>query len=276
VRRSQLFLVTGAGLLIAACGGGGGSSTTRPVTLPPVVVPSQPPITIESTGLPVGFQNQPYNFKIAVTVIGIDKTDNSIQGNLPLGIALTNNTILSGTPTQSGTFKFTYTVANSANSTVKAFKDFTMEILPPATVRNDALASATQLVCCGTLSASLSPYSTAAGAAAPDQDYYKITANPGDKISIDAVAIGTAIDTDTVIEVIDVNGSRMNVCNTPQATTGFNHPCLNDDINPGIIRNSHLEIQLPPTSGVFVVHVLDWLGRARPEMTYELRTAKLP
>jgi hypothetical protein len=266
-----------AGLLIAACGGGGGSSTTRPVTPPPVVAPSQPPITIESTGLPFGFQNQPYNFKIAVTVIGIDKTDNSIQGNLPLGITLTNNTILSGTPTQSGIFKFTYTVANSANSTVKASKDFTMEILPPATVRNDALASATQLVCCGTLSASLSPYSKATGVAATDQDFYKITANPGDKISIDAVAIGTAIDTDTVIEVVDVNGSRMNVCNTPQSTTNnFSSACLNDDINPGIIRNSHLDIQLPSTSGVFAVHVLDWLGRARPEMTYELRTVKLP
>jgi hypothetical protein len=112
--------------------------------------------------------------------------------------------------------------------------------------------------------------------ARPDQDFYRITANPGDRISVDAAAKGIEVDTDTVIELMDVNGARLTTCKTPQASTSFNQPCMNDDIDTGVIHDSHLDVQLPANSGVFVVHVLDWAGRARPEMRYELKLAKLP
>lgn len=274
MKRIHLLAVALTASLVSACGGGGGSSSPA---RPPVVTPSQPPITltISSTGLRVGTIGSQYSDTVVASASSGDVTITA-QGSLPPGITLGNAGVLDGFPTQAGIFPVTFVATSALTPSITTSKSLTIQVVQKGTVRNDTLAAATQLACCGTVRASLSPYSTASGVAAPDQDYYKITANPGDKISIDAVAIGTVIDTDTVIEVLDVNGSRMNVCNTPQATTGFNHPCLNDDINPGIIRNSHLDIQLPATSGVFVVHVLDWLGRARPEMTYELRTVKLP
>jgi hypothetical protein len=274
MKRIHLLVIAVTASFIPACGGGGSSSSS---SQKPVVTPSQPSITvtIASAGLRVGTIGSPYSDTVVASASSGDLSITA-QGSLPPGITLGSAGVLDGFPTQPGTFPVTFVATSALTPSISTSKTLTIQVVQKGTVRNDTLAAATQLVCCGTVRASLSPYSTASGVAAPDQDYYKISANPSDKISIDAVAIGTAIDTDTVIEVVDVNGSRMNVCNTPQATTGFNHPCLNDDINPGIVRNSHLEIQLPPTSGVFVVHVLDWLGRARPEMTYELRTAKLP
>lgn len=269
------------GGLLTACGGGGSSSSTPPTTtvLPPIQ-PSSPPSTafvrIDSTGVDVGFLNQPYNFKILATSQLINRTQTSVSGNLPPGITYSTQ-VLSGTPTQAGVYTFTYTITNADDPTMTASRQFTLQILAAGgTVRNDSIASATQLVCCVNLKASLSPYSKASGVVAPDQDYYQFTANAGDHISVTTTAIGTEIDTDTVIEILDVNGTRMTTCKTPQANTAFNQSCLNDDINPGVVRGSHLDVQLPSTSGVFVVHVLDWAGRARPEMTYELETVKLP
>jgi hypothetical protein len=271
MKRIQLFVIALTAALICACGGGGSSSRS---STPVVSQPSTPTISITTTGLHAATQNQPFS-----DAIGVNTTSTftvSAQGALPPGLSVSSSGSISGTPTQTGLFPITFTATSSTNSAVTTSKSLTIQVVTAGTVRNDTLAAATQLACCGTISASLSPYSKASGVAAPDQDYYQITANPSDRISIDAVAIGTAVDTDTVIEILDANGARMNVCKTPQATASFTNACLNDDINPGVIRNSHLDIQLPATSGVFVVHVLDWAGRARPEMTYELRTVKLP
>jgi hypothetical protein len=267
-------------VLIASCGGGSGSSaSTPPIAVTPPPPPPPPPPTsfvrVDSTGVDVGFLNQPYNFQIAATAEGVNFVQTSVAGSLPPGIAFSTN-VLSGTPTQTGVFVFTYTISNRDQPTMTASRQFTLQILPSGgMVRNDSIAAATQLVCCVNIKASLSPYSKASGVVAPDQDYYRMTANAGDRISVTTTAIGTAIDTDTVIEILDVNGTRMTTCKTPQASAAFNQSCLNDDINPGIVRGSHLDVQLPASSGVFIVHVIDWEGRARPEMTYELDTAKL-
>jgi hypothetical protein len=256
---------------LTACGGGGGSSSTAPTTFTPA--PVQPSITIVSASLLIGFVNQPYADTVVATTSSGASYTITAQGSLPPGLALTNGNVLQGTPTQTGVFPVTFTATSTTLTTTKTL---TIQIVNPGTVRNDSLASATPLVCCGNVRASLSPYSKATGVVAPDQDYYRFTANAGDRISVTTTAIGTEIDTDTVIEILDVNGTRMTTCKTPQVTTAFSQPCLNDDINPGIVRGSHLDVQLPATSGVFIVHVLDWAGRARPEMTYELDTSKLP
>ena len=269
---SRVVFVVSLGLLITACGGGGGSSSSAPAT---VASPALPTISITNTGLLVGFVNQPYAGQITTTV-ALPNFTVTTQGTLPPGLRVSNLGELMGTPTQAGNFPVTFTATSASNSSVTTSKTFSIQIVNPGTVRNDSLASATPLACCGSLQASLSPYAKATGVVAPDQDYYRFTANAGDRISVTTTAIGTAIDTDTVIEITDVNGTRMTICKTPQGNTAFNQSCLNDDINPGIVRGSHLVVQLPSTSGVFVVHVLDWAGRARPEMTYELDTVKLP
>jgi hypothetical protein len=232
-------------------------------------------VRVDSQSVDFGIVNVPYQFQIAGTAIGVNRVATSIQGTLPPGISLTNAT-LSGTPTKTGVYQFTYTISDADKPAIAASRDFTLQILSPGTVRNDSLASATALACCGNIHASFSPYSTAAGVAKPDQDFYRITATPSQRVSVDAVAIGTSVDTDPLIEILDANGARMTTCKTPQISTSFTQSCMNDDVDPGIIRGAHLDVQLPGTSGVFVVHVLDWGGRARPEMTYQLKMAKLP
>ncbi len=270
VRFAAVAIVSG---FLIACGGGGSSSST---VLTTVTSPSQPAtITITTAGLFVGFVNQPYAGQIT-TSLPLPQFTVTTQGTLPPGIRVSNLGELVGTPTQAGNFAVTFTAARADNSSVTAAKTLLIQILNPGTVRNDSLASATPLACCGNLRASLSPYSKATGVVAPDQDYYQFTASAGDRISVSTFAVGQEIDTDTVIEILDVNGTRMTTCKTPQASIAFNQSCLNDDVDPGVVRGSHLDVQLPNTSGVFVVHVLDWAGRARPEMTYELDTAKLP
>jgi len=277
-RLMRCIAVLGAGTAMVACGGGGGSSSTAPTAV--VTQPTQPTasVGVSTTAVDIAFLNQHYLYSISVTNSGATNVQTSVTGSLPPGIAFTSsNNTLSGTPTQVGVFNFTFTIKSADNAAVTASRQFTIQVLSGAgTVRNDTLASATPLACCMNIHASFSPYSKASGAAAADQDYYRITANAGDRISIDAIGLPSVIDTDTVLEIVDVNGTRMATCRTPQTNTGFNQPCLNDDINTGIVRNSHLEVQLPASSGVFVVHVLDWGGRARPEMFYDLRMFKLP
>lgn len=267
--------IAGLVLLIAACGGGGGSSSSSGNNL--VSAPSTPAVSLSTTGLAVGFQGQPYGDTL-FAASGKAPYTYSAQG-LPPGITLVNQGVqgnLSGTPTQTGSFPVTITVTDSSSPPTTASRQLNLSILSIQTVRNDTLANANVLACCGTIRASFSPYSKASGVAAPDQDLYRFTANPGDRISVDAVAIFTQVDTDTYLQILDVNGAVMTSCKTPTFASSFSQACVNDDINPGVIRNSHLDVQLPQTSGVFIVRVLDLYGRARPEMTYELRTVKLP
>jgi hypothetical protein len=226
----------------------------------------------------VGVQGTPYETVFPATAFFMP-VRYSLEGTLPAGLHYNSGNYIDGLPTETGVFPLTVTVTDSATPPQTVSKTFSLVIIPQQTVRNDSLASANNIACCGLIHASFSPYSKASGVAAPDQDYYRFTANPGDRISIDAFAVGpqpAPIDTDTVLEIVDANGTRMTTCKTPQANTAFNQSCLNDDIDPGIVRGSHLDVQLPASSGVFVVHVLDWGGRARPEMTYDLRTVKLP
>lgn len=271
----RFLIASVAAILLTSCGGGGSSKSSTPTNT--FTQPAQPTITIVTSGLHVGVVNQPYSDSIGATVSnGAGSVTVTAQGTLPPGLSVSSSGGISGTPTQTGVFPLTFTATSATNSSVTASKALTLQIVAAGTVRNDALASATALACCGTIRASFSPYAKASGVAAADQDLYKITATAGDRISVDAVAIGTAIDTDTFMQILDASGALMATCKTPQANASFNQVCVNDDVNPGVVRGSHLDVQLPQSSGVFVVRVLDLYGRARPEMTYELRTVKLP
>jgi hypothetical protein len=52
----------------------------------------------------------------------------------------------------------------------------------------------------------------------------------------------------------------------------FDDPCINDDIEVGVNRDSKLEFQVPGASGTvtFYLHVLDWRGDARPDFLYQI------
>ena len=76
---------------------------------------------------------------------------------------------------------------------------------------------------------------------------------------------------DTVIELLDQTGTRLNACAKP----GFTSPCLNDDLDSST-TDSALDIQVPGPASTNVpiyLHVLDWRGNARPDMTYSLQVS---
>jgi len=256
--------------LAMSCGGGGGGSS-QSVQPQPITVP----LSMQTIALSVGVVNTTYQDQIVMQG-GTSPYHFTVQGTLPPGLTLSSDGHLTGMPTSAGTFDFSVVGSDSAGSAQSVTKSFTIPVAGHQTVRNDSVADATPLPCCATLHASLSPYSTAAGVVKPDQDYYRVTAHAGDRISVESDAVATEVDTDTVLEILDENGSSMITCRVPQGTQFFSF-CENDDILPGVNPNSRLDVQLSPTgSGVFIVHVRDFGGRARPEMTYDLKLTKLP
>jgi hypothetical protein len=90
---------------------------------------------------------------------------------------------------------------------------------------------------------------------------------------------------DPVIEIVNNGGVRHTTCKdpgddspppglgiTPDATPNeFDDPCINDDINLGVDRNSQLQFQ-NTTGGTITVfiRVLDWRGDARPDLLYQI------
>ena len=118
------------------------------------------PLQITTASLPNGAVNVPYSATVAATG-GIPPYTWSIaSGNLPNGLMLdTNNGVISGTPSASGTFNFTVQVADSQSPAGTTTKDFSITIAQ-VLVNNTILPSGIQTV----------PYSatlTASGGTSP-------------------------------------------------------------------------------------------------------------
>ncbi len=191
------------------------------------------------------------------------------NGSLPPGLQLNTSTgEVSGTPNTLGNYTFYGQVVDSASQS--AYSIFTILVDTPLG-RNDTIAKAT-VIGTGYTSATLSPYADPVDTANPDTDYYKIYANPGSTVDIRVSRTYDVLD--PVLELVDANGSRLNTCNLPPNFTGnFTSSCLNDDINPGIDRDSELEFKPSGNQGtqtIFYAHVLDWRGDARPDMLYTI------
>jgi hypothetical protein len=142
--------------------------------------------------------------------------------------------------------------------------------------RNDSIATATPLSN-GTYLASISPYADPPnGVGNPDSDYYKLTANPDAIVTVETMAkrLNPPSQLDSVIEIVDASGTRLTTCSPVTSTTGpFDQPCMDDDIQTGIVQDSKLTLQIPSgASGpqTFFVRVLDFRGDARPDLVYTL------
>lgn len=228
----------------------------------------------------------PYSFSVSM-------------GALAPGLQLNANTgEISGTPTTAGLYQFNLTATDATVPDQFTFvKPYSMLVTAaPLPARNDSLANATPIVP-GTYVASLSPYTDAAGNAAPDQDYYVMTGNVGEVYvigvgadctlwqSVNNPGGGTA-PTDPALEILDGTGTRMMTCNDPVAdnppagapiakgTGTFTDACINHgaSANP---NNAYVTIQLPPGSNQQIyIHVFDFEGRARPDFIYSLDVEK--
>ena len=199
-------------------------------------------------------------------------------GALSTGLTLnTGSGAISGTPTVEGTSNFTLRVVDSGTG---SFAQSTSQPLSltikaaGALGRNDTPATATPLSN-GTYRASISPFvdPPTATTANPDSDFYTVTANPGAIVTIEITAdrLFPFSPLDSVIEIVDASGARLNLCSPPSAPQGpFVQPCMNDDMNFSTL-DSKLFLQVPGSASgpqTFFLRVLDFRGDARPDLIY--------
>jgi hypothetical protein len=199
------------------------------------------------------------------------------SSTLPAGLALDRSTgKVSGTPTVSNNYSFSVTATDS-NSPAQNATQFFNVIVGPAIGRNDSPTTATAIDN-GSFQASISPYiDPPNGVPTPgDNDYYKLTSLGGAIVHVETTAKRQSINNplDTVIEIVDANGQRLNTCRQPGDTsTTFTGNCINDDISASPhVQDSAIDFQVGNVT-TFYVHVFDWRGDARPDMTYTLQVS---
>lgn len=195
-----------------------------------------------------------------------------VTGSLPAGLNLNPATgEISGTATTVETTTFTVQVADPTTSIPQTAQlPMTWNVVANPG-RNDTIATATPLSN-GRYAATLSPAD--AGGFAPDHDYYRVTANAGAVVRVETFAnrLGTPSPLDTVIEIVDASGTRLNACSAfgPFSLSG---PCMNDDEFGTFSMDSRLFFQVPGAAGTtttFYMRVLSWDGQARPDYRYEV------
>lgn len=237
-----------------------------------------------------GVLNQAFQFPV-LAIGGTPPYHFSISyGALPAGVALDPNSgAISGTPTIAGFSEFTVRVDDGTKpNAFRAEKRYTMLVtsapLPP---RNNTSADATEIFP-GHYDASLSPYADADGNAAPDHDYYVLTANAGEVYQVAVSGMSSAgtysAVTDPALEIVDRTGTPLMTCNDPLADNppadapfpkgagNFTDACMN--YHTDWTDASRLDIKVPEGATEFFIHVFDFMGRARPDATYTLYVGK--
>lgn len=250
------------------------------VTAKVTVVVIPPPLQV-ALSLPTQvFRNRPFSGRI-VAIGGVPPYKFTLAGgSLPPGfnpIEL-NTGRVSGTPTTLGPYFFGVNVSDSNTPAQTTGNNFFMNVVDPIG-RNDTIATATPIND-GAFTASISPYIDPPDNAplVADNDYYKLVSLAGSTVHIETQAqrLPFANPLDTVIEVVDGNGTRLSTCRLPGSTGAtFASACIDDDIpgSPGTL-DSALDLKVPgapSTTTTFYVHVIDWRGDARPDMAYVLQ-----
>jgi len=246
-------------------------SVTLNVTPTPVSVLGNPlspaPVNVMyHSQIPISGGTPPYTLAIS-------------SGSLPPGLTFDGTAgYIDGTPTQIGTFNFTVTGTDSSQPQQSGTANDFIQIRK-ALGRNDSIATATPLGNSANVNIpvvlSISPYIDPINAATPnpDTDYYRLVASAGSIVHVETFAQRSwGVDTlDSVIELLDGNGSRLQSCVQPTYTAS----CLNDDIDTTTL-DSALDLKVPGATGTqmtFYAHVFDWRGDARPDMQYYLNVS---
>lgn len=116
-------------LFLAGCSGSNLQTNQPPPPPPPV---SPPPLQITSTTLPNGEVEKAYQATLAATGGTPPYTWEITSGTLPPGLALAASGVISGTPTQAGTFPTSFRAQDSATPTPAATAvTFAMNVVPP-------------------------------------------------------------------------------------------------------------------------------------------------
>ena len=113
--------------------------------------------------------------------------------------------------------------------------------------------------------ASISPSGHPNSVFSPDEDYYQITTTAASTVTVDIDAQENGSTLDSVIEIVGANGVPLATC-----APNFNSVCIDDDETPGSNLDSLLQIQVAGAT-TFYVHVVEWRGDARPDLTYTIQ-----
>jgi hypothetical protein len=256
---------------------GGPEIITRDYT---ITVRERPPVIV-TTLVPAGIVGSPYDFTLAADGGQPPYTWGPLS--VPGLTFDVNSGHFTGTPTTAGDFGLALSLQDSSNPPQSAFIGLTLPINAVALGRNDSIATATPV---GNVSfrASLSPFVNGSGIAAPDTDYYVATADGGAtvSISVSAVALSGPTSIDPVLEIVNAAGQRLTTCRNQGSDDGvtgaidstpiaFDDVCLIDDNILGVDLNANLGLLIPPgMPQTFYIHVSNYPGDARPDLTYNL------
>ena len=231
-----------------------------------------PPFGLANVQAPTAPIDVPYHSQVSISGGTPPYTLAITSGSLPAGLSLDPASgYIDGTPTQIGTFNFAVTGTDTSQPQQSFTTSDSIQIRA-ALGRNDSIATATPLGNNPNNNplASISPYEDPTNATTPnpDTDYYRLIAVAGGVVHVETVAqrAWTRTRLDTVIELLDGNGLRLQGCGAPAYTSS----CLNDDIN-ATTTDSALDVQVPGALGTqttLYLHVFDWRGNARPDMQY--------
>lgn len=228
---------------------------------------------VTTSELPKVLQNRPVDLELK-TIGGTGPFTWSLaSGSLPAGLTINTSGHITGTPTAVGISTFDVKVDDAGPPVQSATATLSLEVVA-SLGRNDTIATAT-LLSNGQFPASISPMVDPPGAAPnPDVDVYKLTANPGAVVRIEIFAdrLTPPSPMDSVVEVVDASGTRLQTCGYDDFDARTS-PCMNDDINLGVETDSLLFFQADPTASgpmAFYVRVSDWTGGARPDFLYEI------
>jgi Putative Ig domain len=253
---------------------------------PPYIVTQQ--VTLNVTPTPLNMTGAPlspapvnvlYHSQISISGGTPPYSLALTSGSLPPGLTFDGATgFIDGTPTQNGSYNFAITGTDSSNPQQTATANEFVMIRTPLG-RNDSIATATPLGNSQNIQIpilfSISPYIDPVNAATanPDTDFYKLVASGGSIVHTETFAQRSfGADTlDSVIELLDANGTRLQTCLQPL----YSSSCLNDDLDPSTV-DSALDFRVPgaaSTTTTFYLHVFDWRGDARPDMQYFLNVS---
>jgi len=224
------------------------------------------PLTVPAAALPVARVGVAYSAFIRPSLGVLPYTYAVTTGMLPNQLTLNAATgEITGTPDTDGIVSFTVEVTDACGTIASRLLNMVVGAAPVG--RNDSIATATAIGN-GQFLASISPSGHPNTVFAPDQDYYSITTFAASTITVDLTGLTGEID--TVMEIVDANGNRLNSCVPPE----FTSTCVNDDEFPGASLDSLLVISVnAPTT--FYVRVVEWRFDGRPDLQYTINVSGL-